>query len=110
MADKNLEACGPINLNSIAGGPTGWNSGTGLAGPTGPSDYPSGSSGPTGPLSRPASAITKSLRTHQKKLVSTLNRRPGVGRNDPCPCGSGLKFKRCCRAGVKIVPTYQEPT
>jgi len=21
---------------------------------------------------------------------------PGVGRNDPCPCGSGRKFKRCC--------------
>ena len=21
---------------------------------------------------------------------------PGVGRNDPCPCGSGLKYKRCC--------------
>lgn len=21
-----------------------------------------------------------------------------VGRNDPCPCGSGLKYKRCCRA------------
>ena len=20
-----------------------------------------------------------------------------VGRNDPCPCGSGKKFKRCCR-------------
>jgi SEC-C motif-containing protein len=19
-----------------------------------------------------------------------------IGRNDPCPCGSGLKFKRCC--------------
>lgn len=19
-----------------------------------------------------------------------------VGRNDPCPCGSGVKFKRCC--------------
>lgn len=19
-----------------------------------------------------------------------------AGRNDPCPCGSGLKFKRCC--------------
>jgi len=19
-----------------------------------------------------------------------------VGRNDPCPCGSGLKFKQCC--------------
>lgn len=22
--------------------------------------------------------------------------RSRVGRNDPCPCGSGLKFKRCC--------------
>jgi uncharacterized protein len=20
----------------------------------------------------------------------------GVGRNDPCPCGSGLKYKKCC--------------
>lgn len=22
-----------------------------------------------------------------------------VGRNDPCPCGSGKKFKRCCCTG-----------
>ncbi|MHB9102388.1 MAG: SEC-C metal-binding domain-containing protein [Sulfuricella sp.] len=21
---------------------------------------------------------------------------PNVGRNDPCPCGSGKKFKQCC--------------
>lgn len=21
---------------------------------------------------------------------------PKVGRNDPCPCGSGLKYKKCC--------------
>jgi SWIM/SEC-C metal-binding protein len=21
-----------------------------------------------------------------------------VGRNDPCPCGSGLKYKKCCGA------------
>ncbi|HEX76880.1 MAG TPA: hypothetical protein G4O03_00455 [Dehalococcoidia bacterium] len=20
----------------------------------------------------------------------------GVGRNDPCPCGSGKKYKKCC--------------
>ena len=20
----------------------------------------------------------------------------GAGRNDPCPCGSGKKFKKCC--------------
>jgi uncharacterized protein YecA (UPF0149 family) len=22
-----------------------------------------------------------------------------VGRNDPCPCGSGQKYKKCCGAG-----------
>ena len=26
---------------------------------------------------------------------------PKVGRNDPCPCGSGQKHKKCCgRAGA----------
>lgn len=24
------------------------------------------------------------------------NLRPDVGRNDPCPCGSGKKYKKCC--------------
>jgi uncharacterized protein len=24
-----------------------------------------------------------------------LNKAPDPGRNDPCPCGSGKKFKRC---------------
>jgi hypothetical protein len=24
------------------------------------------------------------------------DRQPKVGRNDPCPCGSGKKFKKCC--------------
>ncbi len=23
---------------------------------------------------------------------------PKVGRNDPCPCGSGKKYKKCCLA------------
>jgi hypothetical protein len=23
-----------------------------------------------------------------------------VGRNDPCPCGSGKKFKKCCEEKV----------
>jgi hypothetical protein len=26
----------------------------------------------------------------------------GVGRNDPCPCGSGKKFKKCCLAMVRL--------
>jgi uncharacterized protein YecA (UPF0149 family) len=25
-----------------------------------------------------------------------VNRADKVGRNDPCPCGSGKKFKQCC--------------
>ena len=25
---------------------------------------------------------------------------PKVGRNDPCPCGSGKKYKKCCGKGV----------
>jgi SEC-C motif-containing protein len=29
----------------------------------------------------------------QKPVVRT---EPKVGRNDPCPCGSGLKYKKCC--------------
>ena len=26
-----------------------------------------------------------------------------VGRNDPCPCGSGKKYKACCGANPNIV-------
>jgi SEC-C motif-containing protein len=25
---------------------------------------------------------------------------PAVGRNDPCPCGSGKKYKKCCSAAA----------
>jgi SEC-C motif-containing protein len=25
---------------------------------------------------------------------------PKIGRNDPCPCGSGKKYKQCCGAGT----------
>jgi uncharacterized protein YecA (UPF0149 family) len=25
----------------------------------------------------------------------------GIGRNDPCPCGSGKKFKKCCLSLVR---------
>jgi uncharacterized protein YecA (UPF0149 family) len=26
--------------------------------------------------------------------------RPKVGRNEPCPCGSGRKYKKCCGASA----------
>lgn len=31
-----------------------------------------------------------------KARPEKLVRRVTVGRNDPCPCGSGKKFKKCC--------------
>jgi uncharacterized protein len=34
-----------------------------------------------------------------KRGTGTIRREtPKVGRNDPCPCGSGKKFKQCCAA------------
>jgi len=28
--------------------------------------------------------------------VKPVRTGPKVGRNDPCPCGSGKKYKQCC--------------
>jgi hypothetical protein len=49
--------------------------------------------------------ITNQLNTnHQSQVDPPMNRRtnailkhnpPKVGRNDPCPCGSGKKYKKC---------------
>ncbi len=33
-----------------------------------------------------------------KKVTVTAVKRKKVGPNDPCPCGSGLKYKKCCMA------------
>jgi SEC-C motif-containing protein len=34
----------------------------------------------------------------QPKGQTVRREQPKVGRNDPCPCGSGKKFKKCCGA------------
>jgi SEC-C motif-containing protein len=31
--------------------------------------------------------------------VTVVRTSPKVGRNDPCPCGSGKKYKHCCGRG-----------
>ena len=34
---------------------------------------------------------------YERTVAETYQRQhPKVGRNDPCPCGSGKKFKKCC--------------
>lgn len=30
------------------------------------------------------------------KIETYRREKPKVGRNDPCPCGSGKKYKKCC--------------
>ena len=27
-----------------------------------------------------------------------------IGRNDPCPCGSGKKYKNCCLREEEMIP------
>ncbi len=48
----------------------------------------------------------------ESKPVTVKREQPKVGRNDPCPCGSGKKFKNCHgRAGAGPLPEgVEEPT
>jgi len=29
-----------------------------------------------------------------------IKKQKKIGRNDPCPCGSGKKYKKCCGRGL----------
>ncbi|WP_397474925.1 SEC-C metal-binding domain-containing protein [Pusillimonas sp.] len=40
---------------------------------------------------KPASKVRDAL-----PLLSKQDNRKKLGRNDPCPCGSGRKHKKCC--------------
>jgi len=35
---------------------------------------------------------------------STAKPKTRIGRNDPCPCGSGKKYKKCCGRKIRVVP------
>ena len=37
-----------------------------------------------------------------KVAVPVVRDQPKVGRNDPCPCGNGKKYKKCCGKGVAV--------
>ncbi|MDO5555082.1 MAG: preprotein translocase subunit SecA [Clostridia bacterium] len=42
--------------------------------------------------------LNQTTPTENKEVIHTpiINNTPNVGRNDPCPCGSGKKYKQCC--------------
>jgi preprotein translocase subunit SecA len=33
--------------------------------------------------------------------IPIVNVSPKIGRNEPCPCGSGKKYKKCCGRAVQ---------
>ena len=40
-------------------------------------------------------SVRKNLQTNDTAQESTKVNKHVIGRNDPCPCGSGLKYKKC---------------
>ena len=44
----------------------------------------------------PKSFGGKQPKMKQIHNVTVVNTQPKIGRNDPCPCGSGKKYKKCC--------------
>ena len=48
-----------------------------------------------------AAAVNSTAGDEQEQPVAPIvNAVPKVGRNSPCPCGSGKKYKQCCGQGV----------
>jgi preprotein translocase subunit SecA len=49
------------------------------------------------PAARPAPSVTLSRGPAERRPEAARSGQK-VGRNDPCPCGSGKKYKKCCLA------------
>ncbi len=49
-------------------------------------------------LQEAAESLRGDMQKESKEVTHTpvVNNEPKVGRNDPCPCGSGKKYKNCC--------------
>jgi preprotein translocase subunit SecA len=64
---------------------------------SGPSDEPASPfSGPVRATPPPAAGNRQPPRVGGDDVIKTVRRdEPKVGRNDPCPCGSGKKYKKC---------------
>jgi hypothetical protein len=56
---------------------------------------------------RPQAPATPPPQPPAPRVQTIVRSAPKVGRNDPCPCGSGRKYKRCC--GPNAVGRLPEP-
>ena len=61
---------------------------------SGNSGMPDGGQGAGGYGGQMPGAAPKPEEPHKQETVR--RQAPKVGRNDPCPCGSGKKYKNCC--------------
>lgn len=43
-------------------------------------------------------SVQEPIYIHRDPRLPVVREEPKIGRNDPCPCGSGRKFKKCCGA------------
>jgi tetratricopeptide (TPR) repeat protein len=48
----------------------------------------------------PLNQLSAVIADRQDPALPVSAKRQKVGRNEPCPCGSGKKFKRCCGRGA----------
>lgn len=58
-------------------------------------------------------AVRRKMDQRRDRLIAqgyTFVRRVKIGRNEPCPCGSGLKFKRCHINNVEALNTTERVT
>ena len=73
--------------------------------------FPNGDDDPRlKPISELASRLKSPWRRWQFEIEERRDFHPafrGVGRNDGCPCGSSLKYKRCCLSKEKVFPHYK---
>ncbi|MDD5020908.1 MAG: SEC-C metal-binding domain-containing protein, partial [Endomicrobiaceae bacterium] len=46
---------------------------------------------------KPADGVEKENNNKSKINAKDIKK---IGRNDPCPCGSGKKYKKCCGVNV----------
>ena len=50
----------------------------------------------SGGAQRKASDVVSEAAAAVAEKAKPVRTGPKVGRNDPCPCGSGKKYKHCC--------------
>jgi hypothetical protein len=59
-------------------------------------NFPPGDPAASQPASKALTANVSSASNYVERVQPIRNTTPKVGRNDPCPCGSGKKYKKCC--------------